>query len=315
MEYNPSMQILEGKPVAEQILSRIKNEIIAKPELRSPRLEIFLVGDDFSSQKYVEYKRKAAENVGIIVNINKFDADTDKGLIISKIEECNTSSKVDGIMVQLPLPAQFNEEEVVNKIISTKDVDGLTDESANTLKKLVNIEEDHIENVSSIASPQILTYDNIFDQKVFIPATAMAIIELLRSYNISVPDKNVAVVGASKIVGMPVAVLLALLGGKVRVCNSKTINAKGVTQEADIVISATGVPCLVKKDWLNEGAVVVDVGFTKDTTTGKVVGDVDFESVSAGCSYISKAVGGVGPVTIACLLLNTFNAWKKNVVK
>jgi methylenetetrahydrofolate dehydrogenase (NADP+)/methenyltetrahydrofolate cyclohydrolase len=289
------MKILDGKNIAEQILQELKNkiesELAQNPLLRQPRLDMVLVGDDFASQKYVEYKEKAAQKIGMLGNIIRIDLLSTKDQVLSQIAQLNANKSVTGFMVQLPLPDRTMEEEILESILPSKDVDGLT---ATNLGRL---------------------FQNAKDVAYTAPATAIAVQQLLLHYGFDdtyLQSKNVVVLGASKIVGLPIAGLLINAGATVTVCHKLTQDEVGITREADIVISATGIPKLVKAEWVKEGAIVVDVGLSKDPLTGEVCGDVDFENVAPKCSYISKVYGGVGPMTVASLMLNTYNLWERD---
>jgi len=330
------MKLLDGKTLAEKKKRALIDAIhtAGNNNKRNPNLSIILVGNDFSSAKYVEYKEKSANEVGIDVKTHRLSESVTEKELTGLISGLNTDESVDGIMVQLPLPEKFQTSKILNVISQTKDVDGLTEHSFNGLKDLVNLEYDEKENIYRIYGKENSSGDlgkplsNLTNQsnlpvkpeeklksiyETFVPATALAIYELLKSYEVKIKGSKVAIVGASKIVGIPAGILLALAGGDVTICRSKTKNIKEYTRSSDIVISATGVPNLIQADWVKDGVVAVDVGFTKDSATGKVVGDIKFDEVSQKAEYISKAVGGVGPMTITCLLDNVVKAWQKNV--
>jgi methylenetetrahydrofolate dehydrogenase (NADP+)/methenyltetrahydrofolate cyclohydrolase len=285
---------MDGKSNSEQILEQIKEGIsytIGKqPVLDAPRLDMVLIGDDFASQKYVEFKEKAAKKVGIDGQIQRLPSNATKEEIINLVERLNQDKKVTGFMIQLPLPDRSMEEEVLERILPEKDADGLT---ATNLGRL---------------------FQNAKEVKYVAPATSLAVEQLLGNYGFRgeiLKSLNVVVLGASKIVGLPIAGLLINKGATVTVCHEYTQNEKAITKKADILISATGIPKLVKADWVKEGVVVVDVGLSKDPETGEVCGDVDFDNVSPKCSHISRVYGGVGPMTVACLMLNTFVIWAR----
>lgn len=290
------MIILDGKEIAEQILHDLEAEIkqlsILNPKLKQPRLDMVLVGDDFASQKYVEYKELAAKKIGMQGRIRNLSANATKSEIITLIKQLNVDPEVTGFMVQLPLPDRAFEEEVLEAIDPDKDADGLT---AINLGRLFQDAKDVVYTA---------------------PATAIAVQKLLENYGMGasfLKSKNVVVLGASKIVGLPIAGLLINSGATVTVCHEFTQDEANISSKADILICATGVPHLVKKDWVKDGAVVVDVGLSKDEVTGKVYGDVDFENVASKCSYISKVYGGVGPMTVASLMWNTIQIWKRGI--
>ena len=278
------MTILDGKQTALKISERIKKEI--QKCSRKPRLDIFLVGNDFGSQKYVEMKLKKAQELGIQCNVHSFDENTTQEELIKLIQELNQDSNVNGVMVQLPLPKHINESNILEKISPSKDIDGLT--SVNLGKLFKN------------------------DPLAIAPATAKGVLELLKEYDIKIDGKDAVVIGRSDIVGLPVAALLQNENATVTVCHSHTPNIKEVCKMADILVVAIGKPEYIDKEYVKEGAVVIDVGTNKNEE-GKLVGDVNFESVKDVVSYITPVPGGVGPMTIVCLLSNLIDAYKKNV--
>lgn len=276
------MTILDGRKISKKILGDIKEKL--KKEVRHPRLDIFLVGNDFASLKYVEIKKTKASEVGIEAIIHKFDESVSEDLLISQIEDLNLNPQVNGIMVQLPLPEGFDTDAIVNAIDLKKDVDGL---SAQNLGRIFTRSKDF-----------------------FLPATVRAIDSILKEYNIEVEGRDVVVVGTSREVGIPISALVLSKGGTVVMCHSKTKDLHEKTRKADILISATGVPHLIKEDMIKEGVVLIDVGFSM--RDGKVLGDIDFENSSKKASSITPVPGGVGPVTVACLLLNTLESFRKD---
>lgn len=278
------MTILDGKQTALKISERIKKEI--QKCSRKPRLDIFLVGNDFGSQKYVEMKSKKAQELGIQCNVHSFDENIPEDELIGLIEELNTDKQVDGIMVQLPLPKHIQESNVLERISPSKDVDGLT--SINLGKLFKN------------------------DSSAIAPATAKGILELLKEYEIDIEGKDAVVIGRSDIVGLPTAALLQNKNATVTVCHSHTQNLKAACKMADILVVGIGKPEYIDREYVKEGAVVIDVGTNKNEE-GKLVGDVNFESVKDTVSYITPVPGGVGPMTIVCLLSNLIDEYKKNV--
>lgn len=275
------LTILDGKIIAQKISEDIK--IGLEKELKKPRLDIFLIGDNPSSIKYVDLKTKKAGEVGINVVLHKYDESITELSLISEINDLNHNPEITGIMVQLPLPARFSTDNILNTIASDKDVDGLTS---------INLG-----NAFSISS------------KHFLSATACAIDELLKGYNIDVRGKDVTILGTSIEVGLPTTACLFRQGATVQMCNLETKNIIDKSKNADILICATGRPGLVTKEYVKEGAVVIDVGYTP--VGDKVMGDVDFESVKEVASYISPVPGGVGPLTVVSLLKNTYIAFKQ----
>jgi methylenetetrahydrofolate dehydrogenase (NADP+)/methenyltetrahydrofolate cyclohydrolase len=287
------MKILDGKVIADQMLLELKGKIDSdlrsNPLLKRPQLDMVIVGDDFASQKYIEYKEKAAQRAGILGKIIRLPANSSRMLIIDQIKELNQDENITGFMLQLPLPDRSMEESVLERILPAKDVDGLT---ATNLGRL---------------------FQNSKEIKYTAPATAVAVLRLLSSYGFDenfMKSKNIVILGASKIVGLPIAAMLINAGATVTLCNEFTVNEVDHTRMADILISAVGVANLVKDDWVKEGAIVVDVGLSKDPITGLMCGDIDFENVAPKCHYISKSSGGVGPMTVASLMLNTYELWK-----
>jgi methylenetetrahydrofolate dehydrogenase (NADP+)/methenyltetrahydrofolate cyclohydrolase len=279
--------ILDGRKVSEIYRQKIKEEIeqYTSKGLRKPSLAVVLVGEDPASKVYVSNKRKACQKVGMESLFYHLPEDTDERELLKLVEELNENPEVDGILVQLPLPKHINPQTVIENIAPDKDVDGF-----------------HPENMGKL----IANLDG-----GFIPCTPLGIKILLEHYGIEVQGKDVAVVGAGYIVGKPLSVLLLNMNATVTTCHIYTKDLKKHTLNADILISATGVPHLIKEDMVKEGAVVVDVGISK--VDGKIVGDVDFERVKEKASYITPVPGGVGPMTITALLLNTMKAYKRHM--
>lgn len=302
---------MDGKQLATTIKEQLKAEIASlsgddetNNQNAKPKLVIVLVGDDFSSQQYIKYKRKAAEEIGIDTELVTFPADATTSEIKRRIKELAVDDTCNGIMVQLPLPDRTSEAEILSCIPIDKDVDGLNPESLSKLLTVINDEFVDIGSYRKFTQKNVDLERSLEAIDVFVPATALAIMVMLESYGVVLPGKKVTVIGASKIVGIPVAALCAMVGAEVALCNSKTTNKKELCLESDVIISATGKPKMVTGDMVNEGAVVIDVGFSKNADTGKIEGDVDFDEVAKKAGMISPAVGGVGPVTIACLMKN-----------
>ncbi len=278
------MTILDGKQTALKISERIKEEV--QKCSRTPRLDILLVGSDFGSQKYVEMKSKKAQELGIQCNVHNFEDGVTENELISLIKELNEDINVDGVMVQLPLPGDINASNILEKISPSKDVDGLT--SINLGKLFKN------------------------DPSAIAPATAKGVLELLKEYDIKIDGKDAVVIGRSDIVGLPTSALLQNENATVTVCHSHTEYLKEICKRADILVVGIGKPEYIDKEYVKEGAVVIDVGTNKNEE-GKLVGDVNFESVKDIVGYITPVPGGVGPMTIVCLLSNLVDAYKKNV--
>ena len=279
--------LMDGKLVSEKTRDNIKSEVerLKNEFNKTPGLAVIVVGDDPASAVYVRNKHKACLAVGMNSYQIALPATISQDELISKIEELNVDPLVDGILVQLPLPAHISEIAVTRAILPEKDVDAF-----------------HSENVGKI---MIGKYD-------FLPCTPAGIVRLLDFYNISVERKSCVVIGRSNIVGKPMALLLLERNGTVTVCHSKTKNLKEITKAADIIIVAIGKPRFLTADMVKAGAVIVDVGINRGDD-GKLVGDVDFEAVSEVASYITPVPGGVGPMTITMLLENTLTAAKKRI--
>ena len=279
--------LMDGKLVSEKTRDNIKSEVerLKNEFNKTPGLAVIVVGDDPASAVYVRNKHKACLAVGMNSYQIALHATISQDELISKIEELNADPLVDGILVQLPLPAHISEIAVTKAILPEKDVDAF-----------------HSENVGKI---MIGKYD-------FLPCTPAGIVRLLDFYDISVEGKSCVVIGRSNIVGKPMALLLLERNGTVTVCHSKTKNLKEITKAADIIIVAIGKPRFLTADMVKAGAVIVDVGINRGDD-GKLVGDVDFEAVSEVASYITPVPGGVGPMTITMLLENTLTAAKKRI--
>ena len=285
--------LIDGKEISKLVYKDIANEIkiTTKKIKRSPTLNIILIGNNSSSVTYVNNKLKKCEEIGIKGNLIRKPSNIGQEDILDIISELNEDKKADGIILQLPIPNHLNERILIERINPLKDVDGLTATNIGLL---------------SIGNPR------------FIPATAYGIMEILRKENISPQGKNIVVVGRSNIVGKP---LVALLSGKgenatVTVCHSKTINLDKHTINADIIIVAVGKPNILHGSMVKNGVIVIDVGINrienKENSKGfSIVGDIEFNSISKKASLITPVPGGVGPMTIACLLSNTVKCFKK----
>ena len=282
------MEILDGKKISEEILSNISEEVerLRVQNKRIPRLDMIIVGDDYGSIKYVGMKEKTAREVGIEGQIHHLPFSSNTLDIVNLIDSLNRFDGVDGFMVQLPLPEHIDTQLVLNSIVPEKDVDGLT---AINLGKLFQKDP--------LAIP---------------PATPLGIMKLLDVYGIKLFGKHVVILGTSNIIGTPLAAMMLEKNATVSLCNAHTMNIQEISSSADILVSATGKALLIKKDFLKPGCVVIDVGSNKDPETGKLVGDVDWEDVKDIPSYITPVPGGVGPMTISCLMLNLMSAYRKN---
>jgi len=286
------MTILDGKKVSNDIKNEIKEQVDkmkAKNE-KVPHLAAVIVGNDGASLTYVGSKVRACERVGFESTMVRMSNTTSEIELLDKIEELNQNDDIDGFIIQLPLPPQINTRKVLMAVDPSKDVDGF-----------------HPENFGKMA----------LDMSTFIPATPFGILELMDRYGVETKGKHTVVIGRSHIVGRPMSILMGRKGfpgnSTVTLTHSHTKNITQITSQADIIISALGVPNFLKGEMVKEGAVIIDVGITRvpDETTPKgykITGDVDFENVSKKASYITPVPGGVGPMTIAMLLKNTLLA-------
>lgn len=291
------MILLDGKKTSEAIKLQIANEVeqLVANGFRRPKLVAILVGEDGASKTYVNNKEKACSDVGFDSEVLRYPEETSEEELLAKIIQINEDPSVDGLIVQLPLPAHIDEAKVIHTIAPSKDVDGF-----------------HSQNVGKL----------MLGEETFVSATPYGIMALLEHYNIETKGKHCVVLGRSNIVGRPISNLLSLKGNPgdctVTICHSKTRNVEQHTRMADIIIAAIGIPQFLKEDMVKEGAVVVDVGITRvpDATRAKgyrLVGDVDFERVAPKCSYITPVPGGVGPMTIVSLMRNTLQAMKQHI--
>src|SRR3989339_92906 len=270
-------KILSGKGLAAKIRQNLKYQI-AKSKIQ-PGLAVILVGQDPASEMYVRFKSQASNEVGMYLETIELPEDVREKKLLKIIEKLNKNKKIHGILVQLPLPAHIDVPLILETIDPMKDVDGFNPENVGWL---------------SAGAPE------------FIPATTRGIWSLVQSTNITVAGKYVVMVGASNIVGKPTAQMFLNHEATVTVCHKKTKDLAGFTKKADILISATGVPHLIKAHMVKPGAMVIDVGTAR--LNGKTVGDVDFDQVKEKASYITPVPGGVGPMTVASLLQNTWDA-------
>lgn len=274
--------ILDGKQLSVKILDELALNI-AKLEDK-PHLVVVLIGDDSASELYVNLKKKAAEKIGIKSTVLRYPASVDEKFLLSKIQELNNEADVDAILVQIPLPKSLNAAKIIQAISPKKDADCLTPEN--------------VGKVSLGLKPYVY------------PCTPKGILRILDEYNIDVSGKHVVVVGRSNIVGKPVAQLLLNRNATVTVCHSFTQNLTEITKTADILISAVGICKLIHSGMVRRDSVVIDVGISK--IDGKTTGDVDFDSLSNSVSCITPVPGGIGPMTIASLMENTYELFKLN---
>jgi methylenetetrahydrofolate dehydrogenase (NADP+)/methenyltetrahydrofolate cyclohydrolase len=275
--------ILDGKKEAALLREEIRKEIleIKKKFNKSPSLSVILIGDYAPSQIYVRNKEKNSKEVGITSEVIKYSKEVDESEILKKIEELNNNEDVSGILVQLPLPAHISKEKIINAIKPSKDVDGF-----------------HPVNVGNLSS----------GYKAIIPCTPSGCLLLIQKIEKNLTGKHAVIVGRSNLNGKPMAQLLLKEDCTVTIVHSKTKDLKSECQKADILIVAVGVANLVKGDWVKKDSIIIDVGINK--VADKLIGDVDFEEVKDKVKAITPVPGGVGPMTIACLLKNTLECFK-----
>lgn len=277
------MQILDGKALSSKIRSQVKEDVVTlQKDNITPGLAVVLVGADAASAAYVNMKSKACKEAGIYSIVHEMPDTISQENILEIITMMNNNPNIDGILVQLPLPAHVDTTAILEAIDPNKDVDGF-----------------HPYNVGRVVS----------GLDGFIPATPYGVMELLKEYNIDPQGKNVCVVGASDIVGKPMATLLLNANATVEICHIFTDDLKKHTLNADIICVGVGVVNLIKEDMVKDDAIIVDIGINR-LDSGKLVGDVDYDAVKDKCSYITPVPGGVGPMTIAMLLVNTIKAAK-----
>jgi methylenetetrahydrofolate dehydrogenase (NADP+) / methenyltetrahydrofolate cyclohydrolase len=290
-------QILDGKACSQSIREKLKAEVAVMTEkgLRPPHLRAIIVGNDGASQTYVGAKMKACEESGFFSSVVRLPESTTEAELLDKIEDVNESPDIDGLIVQLPLPKHISEEKVTQAIAAHKDVDGFHDINMGKLAK---------------GEPE------------FIPATPYGIMLLLAEYGIETSGKHCVVIGRSNIVGRPMSILMSMPANPgnctVTICHSRTANLAHHTLQADILIAALGRPLSVGPELVKPGAVVIDVGITRVDDASKksgfrLLGDVDYDRVANLCSAITPVPGGVGPMTIAGLLMNTMKARKQHL--
>ena len=280
--------IIDGKKAAAELRSKLKKKV---DELKSkynavPGLTVILVGEDAPSKIYVRNKEKSAVEVGLNSEVIRYPEDLEEKVLLDKIRELNNNEKVSGILVQLPLPRHINKRKVIETIAHEKDVDGF-----------------HPINVGNLSSG----YDSN------IPCTPLGCGLLLKQVEKNLSGKHAVVIGRSNLNGKPMTQLLLKENCTVTITHSKTKDLKAECLRADIIIAAVGIPKLVKADWIKKGAIVIDVGINK--TDAGLVGDVDFDEVSKVAKAVTPVPGGVGPMTIACLLNNTVECFKKAQAK
>lgn len=278
--------LLDGKKVSAEIKLEVKEEVesFLKKGLPQPGLAVIIVGEDKASQIYVGSKTRSCAEAGIKSEHIKFPENTTEEDLIKEVERLNNDDTIDAILVQMPLPKHINSSAVIEKISPKKDVDCFTS--------------------TNIGNVYLGVEDTVY------PCTPFGIVQILKKYELSVEGKDVVVIGRSNIVGKPMALMLVNLGATVTICNSKTKDLKEKTKQAEILISCVGKKDFITEDMVMPGAIIIDVGINR--VDGKIYGDVDFENVSKKASYITPVPGGVGVMTVAMLLKNCINLYKKN---
>tara|TARA_B100000575_G_scaffold288170_1_gene287748 strand:+ start:64 stop:945 length:882 start_codon:yes stop_codon:yes gene_type:complete len=276
------VEIIDGTKVSGELKHSLKPRIqsLLEQNIR-PGLGVILVGDNIESKTYVSMKHKNCLELGIMTEIHRFAKDINEKLVIETIQTMNQKSSIHGIMVQLPLPEHLDKDRILNTIRDTKDVDGMTTINAGKLFQGETVP--------------------------FYSCTPKGCIELLDYYDIEISKKNVTIIGSSNLVGLPLSMMLLHRGATVTICNENTRDIIEHIKDADILITCCGVPQLIKKEWINDNTVIIDVGINKIKDDSKekgyrLVGDVDYENVKEKASYITPVPGGVGPMTIAVLM-------------
>ena len=283
-----SATLIDGLAVSKVIRAEWKQRVeLLKAQGVTPGLAVILVGENPASQVYVRNKVKACSEMGLHSELHQFPADVSEQAVLARIAELNANAKINGILVQLPLPPQIDNNEVLEAISVEKDADGF-----------------HLYNLGALVT----------GGTVFPPCTPYGVMALLDYYRIPIEGCNAVVVGRSNIVGKPMALMLLARSATVSICTSRTRDLRQYTAMADILVVATGKPKMVTGDMIKPGAVVIDVGINR-TPDGKLVGDVDFDSAREKASYITPVPGGVGPMTITMLLANTVQAAERFAAK
>lgn len=278
-------EVLSGKVLAQKLRGEIKEYIqgITAEGKRVPCITTIILGNDGGSIYYVNNQKKLCEELGMTMNTLFLDEITKEEDLINIIEDLNKDKNVDGIMLQLPMPAHINEKKVVSKIDYKKDIDGLTEINAGRF---------------------------YLGEESFVPCTAMSVLELIKSTGVELQGKHAVIIGRSNIVGKPAAQLLLNENCTVTICHSKTVDLKAVCKAADILVCAIGKPKFVNKEYVKEGSIVIDVGTSN--FNGKITGDVDYEDVLEIAGFLTPVPGGVGAVTTTLLMRNTCRSFEKN---
>lgn len=282
------MEILDGKKVSAKVREDLKLEVDnLKKEGIKPKLAVIMVGNDLASKVYVRNKNKACEEIGIEYEEFLLDEETTMEELLNVIDNLNKNQNIDGILLQSPIPKHLDINKAFRAILPEKDVDGF-----------------HPINAGKLS----------IGEKCFVPCTPHGVVKIIEEYNIETEGKNVVIVGRSNIVGKPLIQCMLQKNATVTVCHSKTRNLEEFTRKADILIVAIGKQKFITENMVKEGVVVIDIGINRNEE-GKLVGDVDFDSVSKKASYITPVPGGVGPMTVAMLMENVVEAAKQNKYK
>ena len=283
------LDVISGTKLAKKISEQLKNKVSSLKKLgkRAPCLAVILVGDDPASHVYVSHKQKKCDFIGFKSQQHRLLETTSEAELHELIHKLNNDKEVDGILLQLPLPKSLNGDKAIEQISPQKDVDGLTSTNLGLL-------------FAGVPS--------------FIPCTPKGILSLLKEVNFDLEGKRACVVGRSKLVGLPISLLLSQKNATVTMIHSRTKDPKSITKQADLIVVAAGVQGLVDSSWIKEGATLIDVGIHRNKD-GKLVGDVDFDSVKELCQFITPVPGGVGPMTVASLMENTLLAYEKFSLK
>ena len=277
------MIILDGKKVSSELQSELKiriNELLERNI--KPGLAVILIGDSPESLSYVSMKRKKCMEIGIISTIYHYQETISQESILKTIDTVNTDPSIHGILIQLPLPKQFDTDLILDSVSKTKDVDGF-----------------HYYNAGKLFQNK---------EYFFSPCTPKGCMKLLDYYNIIVKGLNITIIGSSNLVGLPLSMMLLHRGATVTICHIDTKNVKDECLNTDMIIACCGVPHLVKEDWVKEGTIIIDIGTNKCPKTNKLIGDVDYENIKSKCSYITPVPGGIGPMTIMMLMQQTIDA-------
>lgn len=288
-----STQIIDGKNIAEQILEQLKSKIVKLP--RKPKLAIILLGNESASLIYVKMKVQQAHKIGIQASLLEFPSTISEQELISEIDKLNNDPLIDGIIVQLPIPKHIYLHKIIEKIDAKKDVDGLHP---------MNIGRLHLSKTGSNLEERFFG---------FVPCTALACLTAINFAEKNLSGKNVVIVNRSNLVGKPLLALLIKQNATVSMCHSASVNLHQITSRADIVVCAIGKAKFFNKSYFKKGAIIIDVGISRQEGSSKIYGDVDFEDLYGHASYITPVPGGIGPLTVAYLLSNTLSAASRSL--